>query len=118
MGGRSRGPASVVLVPLALIAALWLLGHATLAIIVAVIALTITVARAVSSRLRAGIDRITGLVGHWAGRFLTFFLLGIVQLLIFVPASLWSRLTRRDPLDVATHNDRASQWLSLDPPTW
>ena len=115
MGGSSRGPASVVLVPLALIAALWLLGHATLAIIVAVIALTITVARAVSSRLRAGIDRITGLVGHWAGRFLTFFLLGIVQLLIFVPASLWSRLTRRDPLDVATHNDRASQWLSRSP---
>lgn len=111
---RRRRPASV-LVPLVLIAVLWLLGHQTLAVIVGAIALTITVARAVSPELRTRIDRIMAFVGHWAGRFLTFFLLGIVQLLIFVPAAMWSRLTRSDPLDVSSHDDKASQWLSRFP---
>ena len=108
---KQRRPASV-LVPLALVAVLWLLGHPTLAIIVAAVALTITVACAVSSELRTRIDRIMGLVGRWVGRFLTFVLLGIVQLLIFAPVALWSRLTRSDPLDVSSHSDQTSQWLA------
>ncbi len=112
--GPSRRPASV-LVPLLVVAALWLLGHTTLAIIVAAIALAVTVASRVSSRLRAGVDRILGFLGYWAGRFLTFVLLGIVQLLIFVPASLWSRLSGCDPLAVSGHNDSASRWLSRPP---
>lgn len=111
---RQRRPASV-LVPLVLVAVLWLLGHHALAIIVLAIALTVTVACAVSPALRARIDRVMGLVGRWVGRFLTFVLLGIVQLLIFAPAAMWSRLTRSDPLDVSSHDDQSSQWLARPP---
>ena len=109
-----RGRASV-LVPLVLVAALWLLGHLTLALIVAALAVTITVASAMSHQIGARVDRVLAFVGHWAGRFLTFVLLGIVQLLIFAPVALWSRLTRSDPLDVASHDDKASQWLPRFP---
>ncbi len=111
---KHRRPASV-LVPLVLIAALWLLGHLTLAIIVAAVALTVTVASAASPQIRTRLARIMILVGHWAGRFLTFILLGIVQLAIFAPAAMWSRLTRSDPLDVSSHNDETSQWLARSP---
>ena len=110
-----RGEAQAVLVPLIGVAALWFLGHPTLAIIVAAIALTITVASAVSPEIRTRLDRIMAFVGHWAGRFLTFFLLGIVQLVIFAPAAMWSRFTRSDPLDVSSHNDETSQWLPRSP---
>ena len=111
---RQRRPVAV-LVPLIVAAALWFLGHPTLAIIVAAIALTITVASAVSPEIRTRLDRIMAFVGHWAGRFLTFFLLGIVQLVIFAPVAMWSRLTRSDPLDVSSHNDETSQWLPRSP---
>jgi len=99
------------LVPLALVVLLWIFGAHTLAVIVLVVATTITVVTTTSPRAQARFDRGAAWIAHHVGNILTVVLLGFVQLLIFTPVALIARLTRSDPMDPRGTKLVESRWL-------
>ena len=96
-----------------LVLVLWVIGWHELAVIVAVAASVIGGVTAVSASARRAVERVFAAVGRAVGQVLTVILLGVVQLVIFAPASLLARLFRTDPLDpLARHGDGTSRWVS------
>jgi lysophospholipase L1-like esterase len=100
-----------IVVPLVLIAGLWLLGAHELAVIALVLVTIVTAATLVSPRFRELLDRGAAWLGHHVGRLLTIVLLGLVQLVIFTPVSLFARATRTDPMDPFAGRRVDSRWL-------
>lgn len=103
-----------VVVPLLVVAALWVGGAHEVAIVVLVLAGVVTAATLASPSIRARLDRAAGWVGHHVGRALTFVLLGLVQIVVFTPIAAFARLLRSDPMDPLGGRRVDSRWLARD----
>lgn len=101
-----------IVIPLLLVALLWLVGLREVAIVALVLIAIVTTVTLVSATARDRIDRAAAWLGHHVGRFLTVVLLGLVQLVVFAPVALVARLTRSDPMDPLAGRTVDSRWLS------
>lgn len=101
-----------IVVPLVLVALLWLVGLHEVAVVALVLVAAVTTVTLVSPAARERIDRAASWLGHHVGRVLTVVLLGLVQLLVFAPVALFSRLTRSDPMDPLAGRRVESRWLA------
>ncbi len=81
-----------------------------MAIVVASIAVVVTLASLISVRARSTVESATEWLAAWAGRFISFLVLTIVYALIFVPISLVLRLRGREPLQMRFASGRDTYW--------
>ena len=88
---------------------LTLLGRELAAAVVLVVAVLVGVGAASSPRFRRGFDRLLHAVGHSVGVALSFLLMGLLELFIFLPVSLLLRLVRHDPLKPGADH-RQARW--------
>jgi lysophospholipase L1-like esterase len=102
-----------ILVPLAVVALLFIIGHRVMALVVAIIAGSILIASLASSAARHGIERAGAWLGHVVGGFLTVVLLGAVYFTVFALASAVLRILGRDPLRTRLEPGRSSYWGQL-----
>jgi hypothetical protein len=98
-----------LLVPALLAAALWLLGHRPLAVVVAIT--TLVLLAVVTSRPAAGraLGRALAAVGRAAATVVSVVLLTLVQAVLVAPVSAVAHLLRRDPLG-ASNRASGSRW--------
>jgi lysophospholipase L1-like esterase len=89
---------------------LWVLSHHTAAILVLVVAGSLSVVSGLSPRFAGALERVIARIASAVGRVLSFVLLGIVEFLVFTPiaAVLW--LIRRDPLALGSSPNDPSLW--------
>lgn len=111
---RTRGPVARVLLRslfgLLVVVVLWLLGLQVGAAILLAVLVVMSVTTALVPPFAAGIDRATLAFGRGVGHVVGFIGLGFVQLVIFLPASLISKLFRYDPLSRGSHPEDPSFW--------
>jgi hypothetical protein len=112
-GGPGSGVAGVVgraLVGVAVAALMWWLGHRVPAAVLLLVLVALTVASLASPGVAAAVERVIAAIERVAGHVLRFVLLGLVQLLVFIPLSLVLRLVRHDPLALGVPRDAPSLW--------
>ena len=91
-------------------AILWLLGHHTGAILVLVVAGSLSILCAVSRRVANVVDRVIVWVTTIVGRALSFVMLGALEFLVFAPIAGLLRLFHRDPLALGSSPNDDSLW--------
>lgn len=91
-------------------AGLFALGHRIPALVLLGVLTLGTAASLRSARVAAAIDRGTRAIERYAGRFLSFVMLGAVNLLVVTPIALLLRLARHDPLALGVSPDAPTFW--------
>lgn len=110
---HGASPVGVLLragIGLLIAAALWVLGHRTPAVVLAVVMVLMAAASLLAPSVATALDRATAWVQTVAGRVLSFVLLTAVELLFFAPLALVLRLVRHDPMALGSSPTDPSFW--------
>jgi lysophospholipase L1-like esterase len=92
------------------VAVLCLLGHYFAAIVLSIVIVTISIASLFSERANRAIERVMQAVRRLTGRALSVLLLGILEVLVFAPISVFFRLIGRDPLALDLSLRASTRW--------
>ena len=92
------------------VAVLCLLGHYFGAIVLSTFIITISTASVFSERANRAIERAMQAVRRVTGRALSILLLGILQVFVFAPLSVFFRLVGRDPLALDLPRRASTRW--------
>jgi hypothetical protein len=99
-----------LLVATAVAAFLWILGHRTIAVAMAIGVLVVTIASITSPPFARIADRVTDWLQHAVTRGLTFLVLGAVELVVFTPIAVTLKLLHRDPLAAGSKPSDPTFW--------
>ena len=109
----ARGVAVRVVGASAVVAVLFLLGHGLGAAILLVVLAISSVLSLTVPAVGAAIDGFLTWFQGVVGRGLTFLLLGVVYVVVFIPVSLVLRLFRHDPLELGASPDDPTFWRTI-----
>ncbi len=104
-----------ILVPVAVAALLWFLGHHPMAIVVLVVGGALAISARVSRAAERAIARAGAWLGHVVSGILSVVLLGAVFYTLFTLVSVILRLIGRDPTRSEPSPSRSSYWVRLHP---
>jgi hypothetical protein len=110
---RARSVATRVVAGAAIATLLFVLGHEVIALFVLAAVTLLSTASLVSPRFDRAFERGARWLEHVVGTVLTFVLLGIVQLVVFTPVALVSKLVGFDPLARGSSPDDPTFWRTV-----
>lgn len=114
------GPVARRAAPFLAAGLLWALGLSVAALVVAVVGALLVVAGALRPSVAARVERALAAFGTLVGHVLTVVLLGLVEVVVFVPLYCLAKLFRRDPLAERGRVGAPGRWAARDqarPPT-